>query len=262
MNEVTVGGIGATVRVRLDGSRSGELSTEFRRVWSRCLVADQPGEVDVRADLFEPGQTRPSHGDDGRITDCEVGPLLQRATQAITAKLVAKQVGKLILLHAGAVSHPATGASLVFVAPGGTGKTTLSRLLGTKYGYLTDETVGITADGRILPYPKPLSIRDGSASHKRETSPDELELLPAPPNPWVRQIVLLRRSRLASGRASELSLINAIAALTPESSSLSKLDKGLHRLADLIDATSPVQRWTYSEAEQMVTTARSLLKDA
>lgn len=262
MSVVTVAGIGATVRVRLDGSRSEELSSEFRRVWSRCLAPDEPGDVDVRADLFAPGQPRPSHGDDGRITDSEVGPLLQRLTQAITAKLVAKQVGKLLLLHAGAVSHPATGASLVFVAPGGTGKTTLARLLGTTYGYLTDETVGIAADGRILPYPKPLSIRDGSARHKRETSPDELGLLTAPPNPWVRQVVLLRRSRLASGRASELSLINAIAAITPESSSLSKLDQGLHRLADLINTTSPVQRWTYSEAEQMVTPARGLLEDA
>lgn len=262
MNVVTVGGVGATVRVRFGGSRAEELDAEFRRIWSRCLLSEEAGAADVRADLFEPGQIRPSHSDEARITDSEAAPLLQRLTQAITAKLVARQVGKLLLLHAGAVSNPTTGASLVFVAPGGTGKTTLTCLLGTRYGYLTDESVGITADGRILPYPKPLSIRDGSARHKRETSPDELGLLPAPPDPWVRQIVLLRRSRLASGRASELSLINAIASITPESSSLSKLDKGLHRLAGLIDATSPVQRWTYSEAEQMVTTARSLLEDA
>lgn len=47
------------------------------------------------------------------------------------------------MLHAGAVCHPDTSSSIAYAAPGGTGKTTLTRVLGRRYGYLTDETVGI-----------------------------------------------------------------------------------------------------------------------
>lgn len=63
------------------------------------------------------------------------------------------------------------GASLVYVAPGSTGKTTLSQLLGQRFGYLTDETVGIADDGTIFPYPKPLSVRRPDASHLKDGVP-------------------------------------------------------------------------------------------
>lgn len=68
-------------------------------------------------------------------------------TQDITRALIAAQIGTLLMLHAGAVSDPVTGRSLVYVAAGGTGKTTLTRRLGQRFGYLTDETVGIDKAG-------------------------------------------------------------------------------------------------------------------
>ena len=85
----------------------------------------------------------------------------------------------------------------MFVAPSGTGKTTLACLLGRSFGYLTDETVGIDPpSGRILPYPKPLSVRI-SPEKRRELSADELGLRAVPADPTVaRLVVLLRLDRL------------------------------------------------------------------
>ncbi|HSN43614.1 MAG TPA: ATP-binding protein [Propionibacteriaceae bacterium] len=109
--------------------------------------------------------------------------------------MIQAQVGNLLMLHAGALCDLGSGASVVFVAPGGTGKTTLARTLGVRFGYLTGETVGIDRNGRVHPYPKPLSIRTGaSMSHKREVSPDDLGLGYAHPDPYVARVVLLSRS--------------------------------------------------------------------
>lgn len=41
--------------------------------------------------------------------------------------LISTQTGRLLMFHAGAVAHPVIGRSLVFIAEGGTGKTTLAR---------------------------------------------------------------------------------------------------------------------------------------
>ena len=82
--------------------------------------------------------------------------LMQRLTQEITRRSIAAQASNLVMLHGAAVTNLETGASLVFVAPGRTGKTTLARRLGSRWGYVTDETVGIREDGTIAPYEKPL----------------------------------------------------------------------------------------------------------
>jgi hypothetical protein len=153
-----------------------------------------------------------------------------------------------------------TGRSLVFVAQGGTGKTTLACTLGRHYGYLTDETVGIDADNRILPYPKPLSLRTDAGWPKQETSPDALGLLHAHPGPTVARVIILARDPdAAEPRVRELGLLDAIQAIGPQSSSLYALPRGLHHLADLIEATGPVLEVTYAEAESLLPLAADLI---
>lgn len=191
--------------------------------------------------------------------------VLQQTTQAVTRAFIAAQTGRLLMFHAGACAHPDSGAAVVYVAPGGTGKTTLSRILGRSLGYLTDETVGITADGHIRPYPKPLSIRPQDViGPKLETSPDELALRTAPADPRLRRIVLLdRRDDHAGAPGTEvLGLAEAIIALAPETSALSSLDRPLHLLADLVGATGPVLRCRYREAEDLAPVLTSLLEPA
>jgi hypothetical protein len=182
-------------------------------------------------------------------------------TQRVTRALIAAQAGRLLMVHAGAVSHPVTGASLVYVAPGGTGKTTLSRRLGQSFGYLTDETVGMDADGRILPYPKPLSVRrESQPGVKDELSPDALGLLAAPPTPVASRVVLLARDADATtAEVEEVPFMDAVFALTEQSSSLSALPRPLHRMAELVDRAGPVLRLRYAEAADLDGTLFSLL---
>lgn len=264
-SDAQINGIGAVVAIQTFGPRAIGLHEVVTGTWSRCLVPPDGSVVDagtLRFYLGNPGDPVPNalSRSGTELASSDLAELMCTGTQAITHALIQAQVGRLLLLHAGAVSHPDTGKALVFVAEGGTGKTTLTRTLGRHYGYLTDETVGIDADNRILPYPKPLSLRTPSGWPKQETSPDALGLLhPGAPATVARMIILSRDSDLATPRVRELPLLDAITAIGPQSSSLYALPRGLHRCADLIDATGPVLEVTYAEAESLLPLAAELI---
>lgn len=234
-----LGALGAHLEVTCTGASADLLASSMRAAWSRCLGATMP----PAALTAEPIKT--TLDDPDRLAQC-----LMLTTQDITHALIGAQIGRLVMLHAGAVSHPTTGRSLVYVAAGGTGKTTLSRRLGQHFGYLTDETVGIDEHGTILPYPKPLSVRrpDGLGP-KDEVSPDSLGLQTAHPTPRVERLVLLDRQADAThAELEEVPFMDALFALTEQSSSLARLPRPLHRLGDLIDSTGTVLRARYAEA--------------
>lgn len=230
-------GLGVRTRVTVSGEGSTALLDALRTAWSRCL-SPRGGEV-AGSDLALSWD-----GGDG------LAPLLQRFTQDVTTEAIKAQRGRLFMFHAGAVSDPASGATLAYVAPGGTGKTTLSQVLGRTHGYVTDETVGFTPDGRILPYEKPLSVRPGNyVGVKDETSPDDLGLAHVHPAPTLRRFVLIRRDEsLAAPTVEELSVVDAIIELASESSSLSALPDPLQTLAAFLEERPPVLRVTYAEA--------------
>jgi hypothetical protein len=240
-------GLGAVVEVRCTGAAGDALEAAMRVAWSRCLVTSE----------VSPVQAQPI---EVRLDDPAELPLrMMLTTQRVTRSLIGARVGELLMFHAGAVSHPMTGRSLVYVAAGGTGKTTLSRLLGQGLGYLTDETVGIDASGEIHPYPKPLSVRRTSDPRiKDELSPDHLGLLTAPARPTVSRLVLLDRNPAETGTVlEELSVMDAIFSLVEQSSSLTALPRPLHRMAELIDSTSAVIRVRYHDAAE---TSRELIE--
>jgi hypothetical protein len=252
--DVVVAGLAGSVPVRLTGPRVVELASAFEAAWDRCLVSSVEGREapGIVLSLDEPGEEPPGSHVDSLIRDSDLPTLLVRATQAITGALISAQRGNLLMFHAGAASHPSTGASVVYVAPGGTGKTTLSRVLGAQYGYLTDECVGLDEENRIYPYPKPLSLRVPGLVTKQETSPTAFGLVGAHPDPRLRTLVLLNREPGAvTPRAERLGLVDAMVALAPQTSSLSSLNKGLHRMADLIDSVGGVVRWDYAEADDL-----------
>lgn len=185
------------------------------------------------------------------------------ATQAITRSYIASQTGTHLMFHAGALAHPLTNRALVLVAPGGTGKTTLTRTLGTRYRYLTDETVAVDTDGRALPYPKPLSIRTPGRLHKVETSPDELGLLAdAGPAPVARVLILDRSEHHSAPHIEQMDLFDAVMELAPQTSALAALDAGLHRLAGLIGATGPVLKVHYRDAGSLAPLVADLIGEA
>lgn len=243
-----IGGIGAHVSVEVDGPLADAVLRSLTRVWARCLGTPH-GPVGEALRLSPQLSEEPGH-------------LLAGITQQVTRALIAAQAGRLLMLHAGAVCHPETGRSLVYVAGGGTGKTTLTRVLARHYGYLTDETVAIDADHRVLPYPKPLSVRRADAEWpKREHSPDDLGLLNPPDVATVGRLVLLERDDGIGDEpdVTELALLDAIAAIAPHTSSLYALPTGLRRCAELVEATGPVLRVRYAEAESLRGLAAELI---
>lgn len=260
MTTLDVYGLATRTPVRLGGTRVEELEGAVRTAWSRCLAplgGEVPGppvsvRLDHPSDAPIPDRTVPPDADALRGSDLD--SLLQTLTQRITQAKITAQTGRLLMFHAGALATPDSGAGIAFIAPGGTGKTTLASTLGRSMGYLTDETVGLAPDGRIHPYPKPLSVRRRPAGGpKAETSPDELGLLHAPQHPTIARFVLLERADDIAGPAfEELTAYNAILAMTPESSALSALPRPLHLLAGLLDTLPPVIRVRYAEADSLM----------
>ncbi len=267
-------GLGAFVQVHADGARADELDAKLRELWSRCLgqkgtvpVTSQPavagprdaGGLRLFLELKGTTPLRPDSGTANLASD-DLAALLCSGTQAITHALLAAQLGRLLLLHAGAVSHPETGKALVFVAEGGTGKTTLARVLGRHYGYLTDESVAIDATHQVLPYPKPLSLRTPAGWPKQETSPDALGLRTVGGRAEVAKVILLTRDQACSSPVTTaLSTIEAITAIAPQSSSLDKLPRALHQCADLLEATGGALSVRYAEAEDLLPLAADLI---
>lgn len=265
----TIRAIGADVPVVLEDPAETFVAT-FEHVWHECLVGPPVGprgpgmpaavvaeEVVVPRDELQ----------DGDVTRRRRA--LMQLTQRITRSAIKAQAGRLLMLHAGALAHPETGASVVFVAPGGTGKTTLARVLGPRWRYVTDETVAITRDGHILPYPKPLSIRpepvDGIRDGvKDEVAPGDLGLRPSDAAPWVAGVVSLRREEgegrdPAPVRREPVDVLDALVTLAPETSSLGLLERPLHWLGDLLTGTGGLVRLRYSDAATLEPVVRDVL---
>ena len=252
---IRVFGLDSSVEIRFPDAASETLLEAATHAWSRCLVERTVSREAEPLDAQPPADA----------TDTGRAAALQMLTQDVTQRLIASQVGNLLMLHAGAVSHPETGESLVFVAPGGTGKTTLARVLGRHYGYLTDETVGIdVASGRIHPYPKPLSLRLPGRGPKEEASPDELGLVRAHPEPTIGRMIVLRRYDAHDGPpgVTPLATLDALEATIPETSSLWRLPQPLSTLAHVAGSNGPALLCAYAEAGDLLPVAADLIGDA
>ena len=222
--------LGVPVDLRFEGPRATEAHDAFAPRWALCRRDDtEPAERSVRVTLGGPDS---GSNEDASIGTDDLRSLLQMATQRVTYQAIHGNIGSLLMFHAAAVCHPETGAALVAVAPGGTGKTTVCRTLGPGRGYLSDETVGVRADNTIVPYPKPLSVRRPDWDAKDETDPRSLGLATTTVTPYVAAILLLARDDGHTGpaRLEPLGLFDAILGMTPETSSLSRLPRPLHRL--------------------------------
>ncbi|MCT9625592.1 hypothetical protein HWD94_10695 [Pseudarthrobacter equi] len=180
--------------------------------------------------------------------------LAENLTSRLTVAAILANAGHLIMLHACGVADPATGATVVLVAKSGTGKTTAGSVLAKTYGYVTDETVAIRQDRTVIPYPKPLSVKIRHGRPKKQVGPDELELRPAPPSPFLQSIVLLNRVS-GEGRTppvlEKVPLTEALLALIPDSSSQGEIKQPLQSLCRLIDIVGGVWQVTYSEAADL-----------
>jgi hypothetical protein len=133
------------------------------------------------------------------------------------------------VIHAGAVQAP-SGAVLLAGGTGAGKSTLVGLLLQQGMNYLTDEVVSFDAEGRVLPFPKPLSLAPASVSllGLRDRLPGsipgedvEKRLVPAGlvgssgvgvPCP-VRLVVLPERRSIRRSTVSEISRAEALHSL-------------------------------------------------
>lgn len=253
--------LGTQFAIRWGRSVTLEQQQSMRSAWSRCAGAGAPMIPPLAK---EPTESLPYSASVSYLSQMYDGgtfplqaasfeELAENLTSRLTVAAILENAGELMMLHACGVASSETGAVVALVAKSGTGKTTAASVLAGTYGYVTDETVAIGPDGSVVPYPKPLSVKQGPGAPKRQVGPDELGLLPVPARPFIQSIVLLNRVAPDKGTHQEptlhqLPLADGLLALIPDSSSQAEIDEPLQSLCRLIDRVGGVWQVTYSEA--------------
>lgn len=179
--------------------------------------------------------------------------MLASFSQSVTMAAIQARKGELWMLHACGVALP-DGRVVAFVAPSGGGKSTLVTRLGTEFGYVSDETLGIDPDGRVWPYRKPISLIESPVAAKAQRAPAELGLLPLPEGPLrIAGIVLLdRRTEPVDEPVLEpVELGEALPELAAQSSYLPHLPTPLQTVARLVGMAGGVLRLTYSDVDSV-----------
>jgi energy-coupling factor transporter ATP-binding protein EcfA2 len=183
---------------------------------------------------------------------------MDRLSPLVTLAAIEQQAGDLLMLHAGAVADATTGRALVFVGPSGAGKTTATQILARRWGYLSDETVGIRPDGAIVVYPKPLSVKVDGSPYKEQRSPDDVGLAATLTTARAHRFVLLARDDSDEPWVEEVPVVRALALLAPETSYLSRIEQPLHRLAAALGPAG-LRTLHYREAEQLPSLVEQIL---
>jgi hypothetical protein len=185
------------------------------------------------------------------VEDGVEGALSDLSTRVTLAALDALR-GSRLLLHAAGVATP-DGRVLAMVGPSGRGKTTASRHLGTRFGYVSDESVAVDQTLSVWPYRKPLSVIVGGKPVKEQIAPSDLGLLPLSGAPLrLAGITLLERDPETSEPGpTAVDLIDAICEMTPQISYLPELPSPLQYIARIIDRIGPVTRLVYRDAADL-----------
>ncbi len=218
----------------------------FRRLWSRALVDA------TQAHVPEP---------DAQVTaiagsDEEVQHALARD---VTVAAIEARSHELWTVHAAGLADPSTGAVVALVAPSGTGKSTAAQHLGRRWAYLSDETVGIDAEGRVFAHPKPVSVVVEGTYLKRQVSPDEAGLVETSGDLHLGAVVLLERDGRDVPLVEELPRAHAVALVARETSYLARLPRPLHYLDRALSRAAGVWRVTYGDLDGLEQAVESLL---
>ena len=258
------------MEISCTGSGAHDLATAVADAWESCLLPPGVEHQDPahRLDLLledDPDELARRAGD-SRLFGSDLPTLMDRLSPLVTRLAVTTRRHDLVLLHACAVGDPQTGHAVVLYGPSGAGKTTLARTLGTDLAYLTDETVGVDDDLRVVPYPKPLSVIAAAGDAvKQQLPPSRLGLVPIGDTCFrLRALVQLARDPGHPGDAvlERPATIDALPELVAQTSFTREMPRPLHRLAGLADRVGGVRRATYAEAAQLRPLVRALLDGA
>ncbi|WP_052226370.1 P-loop NTPase family protein [Microbacterium mangrovi] len=252
----TVRVLTSAVRVELDESIPADVRAGIAQQWAHLQVPDAPLGLEA---LRVRTVGSPDRGGPARsvlVNDPSEAP----DTLATELTLVGLRalVGRAFLFHAAGLATR-DGSVIALVGPSGRGKTTASRALGQSLAYVSDETVGIRPDGSIIPYPKPLSVGNRPGT-KTLYPPDEVGLTVADGALRLGALVLLDRDPDGSGvQVESVDLIDALAELVSQTSSLASVPEPLTTLAALIARTGGVRRVRYAEAGDLCAVVDEIL---
>lgn len=254
-DQLVVEAIGVRVGLDVRGPLRDQARAAIERAWDRCLTQTAPADVVVRV-LAGPVEDAAQRQTSDRVVAADdVDRVMHDLSQAVTQQALAERAGSVVLLHAAALADPATGRAVVCVAPSGTGKTTLCRTLGREWGYVTDETVSVDAEGVIAPYPKPLSVwREPERRVKDQVSATELGLGPCPPRVEVGAVLWLDRHDAAAPDpvVEEVETAEALTTVATQTSGLARTPRPLHTLAAVLGRAGGLRRVRYREAATLV----------
>ena len=203
--------------------------------------------ADALADAgTEPVDTLTPHGPDR-------ARMLSGLSQQVTLAAIESARGRAWMLHAAGIATP-EGQVVVLVGPSGRGKTTAARAVGAVYGYVSDETIAIDAEGRVWPYRKPLSVIEDPAAPKTQRPPSALSLQPLPDAELrVAAVVLLDRSpehpEVPVVEVTDLG--DALEGLVSQTSFLHDQPAALRFIAALATATGGIRTVKYREAASL-----------
>lgn len=171
------------------------------------------------------------------------------STDVTLAALARRRDDPLWMLHAAGLADD-SGRVVVLSAASGTGKTTAARQLSKRYGYVSDETIGIGADGTVLPHRKPLSIIREHSAYKDQVALSGIHgPRPLPERLRVAKVVVIDRAPDGPERPQidELELSEALELLGPQTSYLGEGEAPLQLIAAILDATGGAVRIRYRE---------------
>jgi hypothetical protein len=231
----TVSAAGARIGIDLS-NLDPDRAAAVRAAWADAATEGEPDDVVV------------VHGTSTTID------LLAGLSQHVTLRAIEAGRGRGWMLHAAGVAND-RGDVVVLVGPSGRGKTTASRELGRHFGYVSDETIAIEADGTVHAYRKPLSIIEDPAAPKTQVAPTQLGLRPLPDAELrVAAVALLDRRPDHEGEpvVEPLDLGDALAELVAQSSYLASHQAPLREIAGIVHATGGVRRVVYREAADLV----------
>ena len=237
--QTIVDAAGARIALALSARIPAEPLESILAAWRDCVAADTTlnSSASVRC-------TRDAFQDESRgFSDL--------STQVTLAALDAVR-GTRLLLHAAGVAA-ADGRVLALVGPSGRGKTTAARHLGTRFGYVSDESVAVDDALTVWPYRKPLSVIVEGRPFKEQIAPSDLGLLPLPDVPLrLAGITLLDRDPDADDtRIVPVDLIDAICEMTPQISYLPELPSPLQYVAGIVERIGSVTRLIYRDAADL-----------
>jgi hypothetical protein len=170
----------------------------------------------------------------------------------VTIKAIEASAGTRLMLHAAGLAD-ADGRVLALVGPSGMGKTTASVYLAQHgLGYVSDETVSIGPEGDVLPFSRPLWLRERGGEVQR--SPDDLGLAIPPDDLRIARIVLLDRipGRIGPPELTPVSLVDALLEMIPQASALPRLPEPLQSMCRVVDRCGGVLRLTYGAVNESV----------